>query len=221
MQNNTINCEQDTRIKILQFTSFLLLIADPLFSLMCFVFNVQTTNFIRPEIFLLCATLGYGILAMLAANKPTRVLTATMSILTLFVLLIKFYAYNIIPEGVFMLSALIILIAKLYMFGVIVINNKSDKRLKKSIDVMFYIILVTSALGGFVPVIGSSVYNIICCILYVPSIIAIFYFVRSSAFSGYKSGAPVMLGAYEFWNKYFTIYIIVDVACFIILRLLQ
>lgn len=163
----------------------------------------------------------YGILALIASNKPTRISVALISFLSLICLF--FYSNPPSSYGIFFIINLIIslcqLTIRLYMYGVVVRNNQLDNKSLISINVLFGIMLFQLILDTIIYLIllfSDSIMPLIItyrnCILIIcnlVSCIAFFFFVRSAAFSGIYDNTQLIKGAYRFWNKYFKYYLIV------------
>ena len=199
------------RTKLLQYTAIVLFILPTLASIIMpekigFDFY-YATNFV-----------AYAILAFLSSNKPTRISVSMVAIASFIFTVI----YLILPSSFTYEKAVVITtiwgviyivrsVVSYYMYGVIIRNNANDNKLRITIDTIFYIGIIKMFLSTltinmfFNTFIHTNAITIMHHIMNVICAVAAIWFVRSSAFSGIKSEAPIEAGAYRFWNKYFKI----------------
>ena len=98
----------------------------------------------------------------------------------------------------------------LYLFGVIVRNNPACRKAKVAINMLYIIAFIVFFLAS--QVVPQSMYyagremlNIFQCLAYLVCTYALF---TSDVFGGQTDYEPASKGAYRFWNKYFTWYIV-------------
>lgn len=204
MENtNTPEFEVSTRTKVLQY------VAIGLFVLINIPYvNKLTGNEIYAYINQFSIPIIYGILAFIASNKPTRISLAIFTLTRLINAITVIHApFEPIMMSLVSFGFTISCIAKLYMYGMVVRNNKLDNKSLLSINVLFGIMLFQLIMDPILPLIITyrDYISIICNIF---SCIPFFFFARSSAFSGIYDNTQPIKGAYRFWNKYIKYYLI-------------
>lgn len=180
---------------------------------------LQWVNVFNGIFFALCSFVAYLMLSQVAANLPTRNVMKQVGIfvfvVSLFSVAFDFYQMNNeINTMLFTISNAIFFILKtaplLYLFGVIVRNNPACRKAKVAINVLYFIAFIVMFLASqvvplFMSHVGLEMLNILQCLAYLVCTYVLF---TSDVFGGQTDYEPASKGAYRFWNKYFTMYIV-------------
>ena len=177
---------------------------------------------------------GYILLSNVAANRATSLVTKIYAIVS-FVLSFIGIAFFIIKQDMkisnvlasleTLLTGLVRVGYFLYWLGVVERNNMECKQTQLMLRVWFFITLFFVLVPQLFPLLlpGMMLPAILLTnILSGISYIAVYYLLfTSEAFSGVTDTAPAPKGAYKFWNRYFTIYLVFSILVGIICGVLD
>lgn len=118
---------------------------------------------------------------------------------------------NILVSGVLSLIFLTKTTVWLYIFGVIDRENKEHKEGCRALYGYFLVSYIITWLVGnsFIFIQSIEVIYVLNIILYLTSLFFVYKFLTSAIFCGEKSCEPIEKGAFKFWNKFFTQFIII------------
>jgi hypothetical protein len=180
----------------------------------------QWVGYFNETFFAMCSLVAYLMLSRIAANLPTskgmKYVGVFLFIVALLSVAFRYYRthYELSTLEFSGFNALFFLLKTapiLYLFGAIVRNNPDCRKAKLSIHAMYavafigqYIVasLVIPALQWWA---GLEIIDMVSGIAWIAGSYVLF---TSDAFSGQADSSPTQKGAYRFWNKYMTWYII-------------
>jgi hypothetical protein len=172
------------------------------------------------SLFAVCNLVAYLVLGKIAVNLPTRNVMKHVGIFLFFVaiLSVAFRCYRInhelSPMEFSVFNALFFVLETpvfLYLFGVIVRNNPTCQNAKLAINVIYWVSFISASilLQIIVPLfnfrVGLDLLDIIKCLTWMACSYVLF---TSEVFSGQINTDPAPKGAYRFWNKYLTWYLV-------------
>ena len=172
--------------------------------------------------FAVCSLASYLVLSQITANLATRKVIKNVGIFLFIIEILSaiFNMYNMnneLSSVAFSCYNAFFFVMKsapiLYLWGVIVRNNPDCKRAKVAINVMFaicflFIYIAPQAMILIAPnnINDLEFLDVIQCLTYISCSYVLY---TSEVFNGEISKEAAPKGAYRFWNKYFTWFIIV------------
>ena len=169
----------------------------------------------------LTITASLILLSKLAAKPATTIVLrrVALPIMAIGLLSVYFEFYklnigissNITVRGVLSLIFLTKTTMLLYIFGVIDRENKEHKEGCRALYGYFLVSYIITWLVGnsFMFIQSIEVIYVLKIILSLTSLFFVYKFLTSAIFCGEKSFEPIEKGAFKFWNKFFTQFIII------------
>ena len=166
-----------------------------------------------------CNLLAYLLLSRISTNLPTRNVVKWIGVILFVVALLSIVfdvyrtSYELSSLELSSVNAIFFIlktVSLLYLFGAIVRNNSTCKRAKVAVNVLFVIAFVGVYFASqIIPLVisheGLEILNIIQSLTY---LVCTYFLFTSDVFDGQTNNEPIPVGAYRFWNRYFTWYIV-------------
>ena len=180
----------------------------------------QWIGVFNESFFAVCYLVSYLMLSKIAANLPTRnvmkYVGVFLFVVAIFSVVFRCYHNNheLSPMELSVFNALFFALKVsplLYLFGVIVRNNSTCRKAILSINVIYAVSFVCVYLFSAIvlPIFqfkaGPALLDILQGLVWIVYSYVLF---TSEVFGGQMNTEPAPKGAYRFWNKYFTWYII-------------
>lgn len=171
-------------------------------------------------VFSFTGLVSYLLLSRISANVSTRNVVKYAGIFwfvgNMLAVTFDYYRFNYeVSTIAFSCCNAILFIVKtasmLYLFGCIVRNNPDCRSARTSINLLYIVTFLLMYVGSAlaVPLLKTSVsldvLELIKCVVWMAGTYILF---TSSVFNGQSNVEPAPQGAYRFWNKYFTWFIV-------------
>ena len=167
----------------------------------------------------LTITASLILLSKLAAKPATTIVLRRVALPIMAIGLLSvyfdFYKYNnevlsITAVGGRSLFYIVKVVILLYLYGVIYRENKEDKEGCKALFGYFWVSYIITWLVGnsFIFIQSIEVIYVLNIILSLTYLFFVYKFLTSAIFCGEKSCEPIEKGAFKFWNKFFTLWLI-------------
>lgn len=192
----------------------------------------QWVGIFNETLFAVCSLVAYLMLSRIAANVATRNVMKHVGIflfiVALFSVAFRYYRthhelgsieYSVFNALFFLLKAAPVL----YLFGAIVRNNPACRKAKLSIHAIYAVaficqfITVSIMLPVFHFPAGLGLFDILSSLVWIAGSYALF---TSDVFGGQADSSPAPKGAYRFWNKYMTWYVVTMLGSTILMAIL-
>lgn len=193
----------------------------------------QWVTLFNGTVFSFTGLVSYLLLSRIAANVATRNVVKYAGIFwfvgNMMAVAFDYYRFNYeVSTIAFSCCNAILFIVKtasmLYLFGCIVRNNPDCRSARTAINLLYIVTFLLMYVGSAiaVPLLKTSVsldlLELIKCVVW---IIGSYILFTSSVFNGQTSVEPAPKGAYRFWNKYFTWYIVTMFATVIAIVIIE
>ena len=181
--------------------------------------NIDSFYFFYQLTAIVTLTASYILLSKLATKQATSIVLRRIAIAVMLLVMtnLAFTYYkdinhvsNLAAQGTSSLFFWVKTGFYLYLYGVIYRNNSEDKKGRKALMGMFFTTYILQMLWYQSFVLHGSIFlntagGVVC------DWVALFFayrFFTSSIFSGNRNSEPTPKGTYKFWNKFFTLWII-------------
>lgn len=189
----------------------------------------QWATLFNGTVFSLTELVSFLLLSRISANVATRNVVKYAGIFgfvgCMLTVAFNFYRFNYeISTITFTCCNAFLFIAKLapmlYLFGSIVRNNPECRIARTAINTLYIVVYVLIYIGSniAIPLMKTHVFlDVLELVKYAVWMASTYVLFTSSVFEGQTSTEPAPKGAYRFWNKYFTWYIVTMFATAIIM----
>lgn len=126
---------------------------------------------------------------------------------------------SLIPSLFFLVKTVLYL----YLYGVIYRNNSEEKKGRQALMGMFIVSYVVSTLWQAIFMLHFNL-QVLAIGNLVISLFSLFFgyrFFTSAIFSGKKNCEPSPKGTYKFWNKFFTLYLVIGFGGMMVIQLIS
>lgn len=192
----------------------------------------QWVGYFNETLFAVCSLVAYLMLSRIAANVATRNVMKHVGIflfiVALFSVAFRYYRthyelgsieYSVFNALFFLLKAAPVL----YLFGAIVRNNPDCRKAKLSIHAIYAVAFICQYLVASLVIpafqcwAGLEVMDMVSEAAWIAGSYALF---TSDVFGGQADNSPAPKGAYRFWNKYMTWYVVTMLGSTILMAIL-
>ena len=184
-------------------------------------------------VFSFTGLVSYLLLSRISANVSTRNVVKYAGIFffvgNMLTVAFDYYKFNYeVSDFAFSCCNAFLFIVKLvpmlYLFGSIVRNNPNCQNARRAINLLYIVTYVFMFVGSnfAVPLLKTYVaFDVLELIKYVVWMAGTYILFTSSVFNGQSNVEPAPQGAYRFWNKYFTWFIVTMFATVIAMVLIE
>ena len=193
--------------------------------------NIDLPYFFYQLAAIVTLTASYILLSKIATKQATTIVLRRIAIAIMLLVManLAFTYYknfhettNLAAQGFSSLFFLAKTVIYLYLYGVIYRNNSEDKKGRQALMGMFLTSYVIESLWYHLFILHGNILlntagGVVC------ELVALFFvyrFFTSDIFSGKKSSEPTPKGTYKFWNKFFTLWLVLGIGGMIVINLI-